>query len=311
MNVIVMSTYNGGAYLRRQLDSVLCQSVPEFVLLVRDDGSSDDTLAILQSYDDPRIRILTGENLGPSGSFFALLEEARKMGAEHVFFCDQDDIWLPNKLEVLLEEIRALPAGPALVFSDFAMIDGEDAITGDSYAAMAQLRIPADGNFFPKLLAQPYIFGCASVLNRALLDLIATPPAGVEMYDCWIGLVCAIFGRVKYLPKATLQHRFHSSNATGRSGMNSLSARVKRVTGQLKQQTVNTRLRLTQAQLLLDRYGDQIPAEKRPMLQALARAGRTGGFSATRTLKQYGVSRGGALQNIFFYVTAFINKGEQ
>ena len=309
MNVIV--TYNGGAYLRRQLDSVLCQSVPDFVLLVRDDGSSDHTLSILQSYNDPRIRILTGENLGPSGSFFFLLEEARTMGAEYVFFCDQDDIWLPDKLETLLGEIRTLPAGPALVFSDFAMIDGEDTVTGDSYAAMAQLRIPADGNFFPKLLAQPYVFGCASVLNRALLDLIADPPAGIEMYDCWIGLVCAIFGTVKYLPKATLQHRFHSSNATGRSGMNSFASRLKRVTGELKKQTANTALRLHQAQLLLDRYGDQIPDKKRAMLQALAKAGRTGGFSAIGTLKQYGVSRGGALQNSFFYVTACMNKGEK
>ena len=102
MNVILLSTYNGGAYLRKQLDSVLSQSVADFTLLIRDDGSSDDTLNILNTYSDPRIRILTGENLGPAGSFFALLEEARIMGAEHIFFCDQDDIWMPHKLEKLL-----------------------------------------------------------------------------------------------------------------------------------------------------------------------------------------------------------------
>ena len=159
MNVIVMSTYNGGQYLRQQLDSVLRQTVSDFLLLIRDDGSSDDTLSILHQYTDPRIRLTEGENLGPSGSFFALLEQARQLGADYVFFCDQDDIWMDNKLELLLAEMQNVPSGPALVFSDFSMIDGQDAVTGESYSAMAGLRIPEDGNFFPKLLCQPYIFG--------------------------------------------------------------------------------------------------------------------------------------------------------
>ena len=310
MNVIVMSTYNGGQYLRRQLDSVLGQTVSDFTLLIRDDGSSDDTLAVINSYDDPRIQLTTGKNLGPSGSFFALLDEARQKGADYVFFCDQDDIWLADKLERLLAEIRPIP-GPALVFSDFAMIDSDDHITGDSYAAMARLRIPADGNFFPKLLAQPYIFGCASVLNRELLDLIQEPPAGIEMYDCWIGLVAALFGTVKYLPQATIRHRFHNANATGQAGMNALSARLRRVTLQFKKQVQNTRLRLSQAQLLLDRYGDLLSPEQAQMLTQIAHAGRKGGFRATRTLKKFAVSRGGKPQNCFFYATAFMCKGDK
>jgi GT2 family glycosyltransferase len=297
MNVILLSTYNGGAYLRKQLDSVLSQSVADFTLLIRDDGSSDDTLDILHTYSDPRIRILTGENLGPAGSFFALLEEARKMGAEHIFFCDQDDIWMPDKLEMLLAELQSC-SGPALVFSDFAMIDENDAVTGDSYAAMAKLRIPKDGDFFPKLLAQPYVFGCASVLNRELLELVKNPPSDIEMYDCWIALVASIFGTVQYLPEATIYHRFHSANATGKAGANSLAARLKRVTKQFKKQCENTALRLNQAKLLLHRYGDTIPMEQRPRLEELAKN------PSARVLKKYGVARGGKLQNLFFYITA-------
>ena len=308
MNVILMSCYNGSRYLPQQLESVLQQTVTDFTLLVRDDGSKDDTLQILQQCTDPRVKILPGENLGPSGSFFALLEQARKLGADNVFFCDQDDIWMPRKLELLLAELAQCPAGPALVFSDFSMIDGEGNITGDSYAAMAQLRIPQDGIFFPKLLAQPYVFGCASVLNKALLDLIANPPEGIEMYDCWIALVASVFGTVRYLSTPTIYHRFHTSNATGRAGMNSFSARLRRVTGQFKQQADNTTLRLHQAQLLLDRYGDALPAEYCAQLSALANAGAAGGFSAIRTLRKYAVARGGRLQNAFFYLTAFIRR---
>lgn len=298
MNVILLSTYNGGQYLRKQLDSVLAQTIADFTLLIRDDGSCDDTLEILSSYADPRIRILAGENLGPSGSFFALLDAARNMGAQQIFFCDQDDIWMPDKLEVLLAALQKCPEGPALVFSDFAMIDGKDNPTGDSYAAMAKLRIPRDGDFFPKLLAQPYIFGCTSVLNRKLLELVADPPAGIEMYDCWIALVASVFGTVRYLPRATIYHRFHAANATGKAGMNSPFSRLGRVTKQFRKQCENTALRLNQTKLLLDRYGDTIPAHQRPRLEELASR------PSVRVLKKYGVARGGTLQNLFFYITA-------
>lgn len=310
MNVIVMSTYNGKAYLQEQLESVLRQTVSDFLLLIRDDGSSDGTPDLLREISDPRVRLVQGENLGPAGSFFALLDAARQENADFVFFCDQDDVWMPDKLERLLAEMGKCPAGPALVFSDFAMIDGSGSVTGDSYTAMAQLRIPADGNFFPKLLAQPYVFGCASVLNRELLELVKDPPAGIEMYDCWIALVASLLGTVRYLPQSTIYHRFHSSNATGRSGMNSLAARVRRVTQNFQKQAENTALRLHQAQLLLDRYGDSLSDAQRKMLLELAKAGKTGGLSPVKTLKKYDVSRGGRLQNSFFYLTA-MGKGDR
>ena len=310
MNVIVMSTYNGKAYLQEQLESVLRQTVSDFLLLIRDDGSSDGTGDLLREISDPRVRLVQGENLGPAGSFFALLDAARQENADFVFFCDQDDIWMPDKLERLLAEMGKCPAGPALVFSDFAMIDGSGSVTGDSYTAMAQLRIPADGNFFPKLLAQPYVFGCASVLNRELLELVKDPPAGIEMYDCWIALVASLLGTVRYLPQSTIYHRFHSSNATGRSGMNSLAARVRRVTQNFQKQAENTALRLHQAQLLMDRYGDILSDAQRKMLLELAKAGKTGGLSPVKTLKKYDVSRGGRLQNSFFYLTA-MGKGDR
>ena len=311
MNVIVMSTYNGGQYLAQQLDSVLRQTVSDFTLLIRDDGSSDDTLQILARYDDPRISVTAGENLGACGSFLALLDEARQLKPDYLFFCDQDDIWQDNKLELLLAEIRKLPQVPALVFSDFSMIDGQDKPTGESYTAMACLRIPQDGNFFPKLLAQPYIFGCACVLNRQLLELVQAPPAGIEMYDCWIGLVASLFGKVQYLPQATIAHRFHSSNATGQAGMNSLSTRVRRVTKQFRKQVANTKLRLQQAQLLLERYPDLLSDMQKQQLTQIAEAGRKGGFYALHTLKKYAVARGGSLQNAFFYATAFMCKGDK
>ena len=116
MVAVLMSTYNGAAFLKEQLDSILNQTYSDFVLYIRDDNSTDDTFEILSNYDDPRIRLIRGLNLGPAGSFFALLQEALKMQADYLFFSDQDDVWFPGKLERMLYEIKKYDDRPAMVF---------------------------------------------------------------------------------------------------------------------------------------------------------------------------------------------------
>lgn len=309
MNLILMSTYNGSKYLKQQLDSVLIQSEKDFLLIIRDDGSTDETLEILNSYHDPRIRILKGENLGPNKSFFNLLNEADKLCADYIFFCDQDDIWKPDKLEKLLYEIKSIPNGPALVFSDFSMIDSNGNLTHLSYAKQANLRVENLDDFFPKLLAQPYVFGCASALNNELLKLILNPPNDIEMYDCWICLVASILGTIKYIPTQTIYHRFHANNATGKAGSNSLKVRLLRLTKNLKDQISNTNLRLYQASLILEKFGNKIPPNRINQLKEISASQKSGGFKAIKILRKYGISRGGFHQNLFFYLTAFLNKG--
>ena len=107
MIAVIMSTYNGEKYLPQQLDSVLRQTLEDFILIIRDDGSSDGTVPLLRGYTDERIVLLEGKNVGPCRSFALLLQEAARRGAQQVYFCDQDDVWLPDKLarmEPLLRE---------------------------------------------------------------------------------------------------------------------------------------------------------------------------------------------------------------
>ena len=304
MIAVIMSTYNGEKYLPQQLDSVLRQTLEDFILIIRDDGSSDGTVPLLRGYTDERIVLLEGENVGPCRSFALLLQEAARRGAQQVYFCDQDDVWLPDKLarmEPLLRETDV----PKLVFSDFSTIDGDGVRTGGSYAASAGLRIPQDGDFFPKLLAQPYVFGGAGGINRRLLELSLDLPDGIEMYDCWIALTAALLGKVEYLPEQTIQHRFHSSNATGRAGQNSFLMRLKRVSRGFGTQRENTALRLRQVTLLRRQYAELLPPETDAMLAALERA-QHGGPAAVSALKKRGVGRGGAMQNLFFYLTVLM-----
>lgn len=310
MIAIIMSTYNGGDYIAAQIESLLNQTVRDFVLLIRDDGSTDDTPEKIASYHDERIVFWRGDNLGPANSFFELLREAKRRSAEYVFFCDQDDVWMADKLEIFLAAFDRQDTKPQLVFSDFAMIDGEGVQTEGSYAAHAGLRIPEDGDFLPKLLAQPYVFGCASAINAPLLSLVQDAPEGIEMYDCWIALTACVMGVVRYLPCATIEHRFHTHNATGRLGQDSITARLRRLTTGIKKQCANTKLRLNQPKLLLQQFGETMPAPVVTRLKRMKRSVERGGFVCAGALRREGVCRGGALQNIFFYLTILLQKGE-
>ena len=303
MIAILLSTYNGSCYIRQQLDSLLQQTVKEFALYIRDDGSTDDTLEIVRSYHDSRIVIGEGENIGPSLSFFELLRTAKATGADYAFFCDQDDIWHSDKIKQLMTGFSSDANTPELVFSDFSTIDENGMILHDSFFESAKIRIPTDGNFFPKLLAQPYAFGCATAINRSLIDLLQDPPNGIEMYDCWISLIASLFGRVRFLPKKTIQHRLHACNATGKVGQDSVLNRIKRISTGFSEQCKNTTLRLFQVNLLLQCYETILPDNAVAVLNELSEGIKKSSISAVKTLYKAEVSRGGFFQNLLFMLT--------
>lgn len=308
MVAVLMSTYNGAAYLRPQIDSILRQSYGDFVLIIRDDGSSDGTVATVESYADPRIRLIRGENLGPAKSFFALLAEAKEF--EYLFFCDQDDVWGEEKIEEGLKRLSSFGDRPAMVFTDFSSIDGEGKTTDASYAACAGLRVREGLISVSDILMHPYVFGCASCINRALAQRVTDPPEGIEMHDCWISLTAACLGGLYYDPNPTLAHRFHSSNATGRAGQNGLSARFRRLTKGFRRQCENSALRLRQTQLLLDRFSEEMVPSQREILTHVADACRRGRFAAVRALRSRKIARQGRLNTWFMYLTVLNVKGD-
>lgn len=308
MIAVLMSTYNGENYLKEQIDSILNQTYSDFEIYIRDDGSTDGTKKIVESYNNPRIKYVQGENLGPSGSFFALLNMVPT--AEFIFFSDQDDVWYPEKLEIMLEEIKKYEGIPTMVFSDFAMIDFSGKCVASSYSEYANLQVSAGSVGINKIIAQPYVFGCASVINRDLADMVLTPPNGIEMHDCWISLVAAAIGKLIYMPQQTIAHRFHSSNATGKSGQDSNVSRLMRVTRDIKAQIQNTKLRLSQVNLLLEELEEKINSESLEVLGKLSAAMKKGKVATVRELRKFGVSRQKKLNTLFFYLTVLFIKGD-
>lgn len=308
MVAVLMSTYNGAKYIKEQLNSILSQTYSDFTLYIRDDGSTDGTQEIISSYNDSRILFKQGENLGPCGSFFSLLNTAKD--ADYIFFSDQDDVWFPDKLEKMLIKISEYKTEPTMVFSDFKMIDSLSNVTNDSFSAYAGLQVTPGIIKINKIIAHPYVFGCASVINKPLAKLVLDPPKGIEMHDCWLALTAAAVGNLIYMPEQTISHRFHDSNATGRSGQDSVRSRLSRITFGLKAQSDNTKLRLKQIKLLLNEYDGQIKKESLNVLIDLSKSINKNKLMTVCTLIKHNVSRQKFLNTLFFYFTVLTIKGE-
>ena len=306
---IVMAAYNGLPYLSAQLDSILAQTYEDWRLLVRDDCSTDGTAALVDGYcrRDARIlRLASSSNLGANGNFVRLLEEVRGCG-DYIAFADHDDVWLPHKLELSLKymlsaEQRLGRQTPILVHGDFETMDGQGRLLGESYAQQAHLLIGGGPEEFFRLLAQPYAFGCASLINPALLEAAWPFPADSEMYDCHLALTAALVGRVEYIAQPLLQHRLHSGNETGKLGSDSWGQRFRRIFGAWQAQVDNTALRLHQCRTLARRYAAQDDARVRAA-QELVQAMDRGTWAAVRAARRHGFRRQGLPQTLLLYAT--------
>jgi len=254
---ILLATYNGETFLTEQLESLLAQSVTDWRLLIRDDGSTDNTMQILQAYrarEPLRIHILDNlhQRLGASGNFSALLHAS---SAGYVMCCDQDDVWMQDKIARTLGAMQALEAlhgshCPLLVHTD-AVIVGE---------AQQQISLPfaRHHHSFTRQLVQNTVQGCSLMANRALVQRAVPIPSAARMHDMWLGITAAAFGHITYLHEPTFYYRQHSANA--------VCAR-KKSPGDIKK---SMRANALQAQAFHARHADTL--SKRQSAAALALA---------------------------------------
>lgn len=210
---VLLSTYNGEAFLAAQLDSLRAQRDVLVEVFARDDGSSDATLKILAGYARwwPQLATpMTGPNLGPAASFLTLL--GGEMEAFDGFaFCDQDDIWLPDKLARAVSRLHDGGGAPALYCSRVMCVDR-------SLRPLGPAPIKRDGRF-AHLLFENIAFGATVVMNTRAAALVRSrPPAsGVIMHDWWCALVVSAFGSVIYDEHPSLLYRQHGDNQIGQS----------------------------------------------------------------------------------------------
>jgi len=308
---VALATYNGERYIRAQMDSIFAQSHQNFTVVASDDGSTDTTVAVLQEYAERhpgRVRIVRtgGPRLGVKGNFSALLPH---LTAEYVFFCDQDDVWLPWKIArtlALLAELEpgAPPETPLLAHTDLAVVDEELGLVAAS--AMQHQNIDPSRDAFPLLLLSNVATGCTVAVNRALCRIAARVPPEAMMHDHWLVLVAASLGRVGYLDEPTVLYRQHGRNTLGARPWNTRNniARVRDTLFGAGRREVLARYS-RQAAVFLACYGDVLRPEDRRAAAALANVGTAGRLDRFWPLVRHRVLLKGVLRNAaLLYIVA-------
>ncbi len=215
---ILLATYNGEQFLEQQLESLLQQTYTAFRVLIRDDGSTDNTIAILQRYITKyptKFFLLQDDkkNVGATQNFGILLENA---DADYLFFCDQDDVWLSNKIEKSLNTICDLEAGqtstPCMVYSDMTAIDENGNVTFES--VWKQLDLRPEYFTLNRLLVQNIPHGCAITINRAMAELARPLPKQAILHDHWLALLAVCAGKHQAIETPLLLLRNHVQNVT-------------------------------------------------------------------------------------------------
>jgi len=217
---VCMATYNGGEYLKQQIDSIFAQSNQDWQLLIRDDGSCDNTISIIEDYIarcPGRIKLITDKkrHLGASLNFGQLLEYT---DTEYIMFSDQDDIWLPNKIELTLNVMKATEQvcldKPVLIHTDLRVIDSDSNTIADSMWSYQKL-FPDIGNNLNKIMAQNVVTGSTMMINRKAKEVSIPIPREAIMHDWWIAINVAKYGKIAYVSTPSILYRQHSKNVIG------------------------------------------------------------------------------------------------
>ena len=312
---IILATYNGEQYLRRQLDSIL-QSYEDFCLHIFDDGSTDATAEILQEYQTMcpnRIKIsCNAQNLGCTRNFLngiktvydelkteAVSVEAGQSAERHYFmFCDQDDIWYPEKLSITQKAMRKLEKKygsdvPLLVFTDAVVTDANGEEIAPSFIEQNKLNPYAVST--ARVLTENKCIGCTSMMNEELVQLLTEVPEQARYHDWWMALLATSFGRMSYLNRKTLSYCQHGGNVVG---VQKFTSYVKNRLLSLKKQKEMLLATQQQAAEFLAIYGDVLTEDKTKVIEAFATLSEQSFMRRRINVLRYGFFKTGLIRNI-------------
>jgi glycosyltransferase involved in cell wall biosynthesis len=199
---VCIATYNGEKYIYEQIESILCQLDVNDEIIVSDDDSTDNTLAIIKSFNDERISIYVNQRQkGYAGNFESALNYAR---GEYIFFADQDDIWMKGKIEKCLAYLQYYD----FVVSDAMIVDENKKTLYDSFYKMRKPYKTLSGNLFKF----GYIGCCFAFRQNVKQKALSFPPK--HSHDNWICLIAMAFFKVKVLDEKLILYRRHTSNTS-------------------------------------------------------------------------------------------------
>lgn len=212
--LVLLSTYNGSLFINEQIESVLSQTGVDVSVIVRDDGSSDNTVSLIEQIERqyPRVSHICGKNVGSAKSFMELIRVASSCETvyDYYAFCDQDDVWKKDKLYAAVDVLDKQPLDkPAMYMGAYQMVDSTlNEIP--TYLISPRLNLPA-------ALATNTATGCTMVFNKPMLGVLASKnPQDIIMHDYWAYLVClSVGGFVYYDENPYILYRQHGHNVIG------------------------------------------------------------------------------------------------
>lgn len=200
---VCIATFNGEKYIRDQISSILGQLSQGDEIIITDDGSTDNTLEILEDFKDPRIKIHQNKNrLGPVYNFENALSKASN---QYIFLADQDDIWNERKIKTF----KSYLSDYDVVVSDCSVVDNDLNITNPSFYALRKSGKGLFKNFF-----QNSYLGCCMAFHRQVLKKALPFPPQLPMHDIWLGLVTELFFKSIFIEDNLILFRRHHLNAT-------------------------------------------------------------------------------------------------
>lgn len=214
---VCMATRNGASFLKEQIDSILPQLDRDDEIVISDDCSGDDTLTVIRTFQDSRIRLLESRSeKGITRNFEASLKASR---GDLIFLADQDDVWLPGKVTRMKQALKNYD----LVMSDCRLVN--DALQVQQHSFYDLNR---SGKGLIRNLIRNSYMGCCMAFTSRLKNRALPFPADIPMHDFWIGLIGELYYRVHFMSDALVLHRRHDSNAStsGASSPNSINEKI-------------------------------------------------------------------------------------
>ena len=300
---ILLSTYNGEQFLAEQIQSIQKQTFQDWTLLIRDDGSMDKTREIIAAFvaQDGRIRWINeadSSNLGVIKSFHRLVEHEK---ADYYFFSDQDDVWLPHKLERSLAEAQKYSADmPLMVYMDLTVVNQELQILSES---MIRSQSGHANTELIEELTENTVTGGVAMVNHALVQLWHQTE-DILMHDWYLALLATAFGKLVYIDQPGELYRQHDNNVLG---ARTWSKRMKKwLRPQLLFSAYWDLIENSQKQaaFLLDM---PLSADQRELVTAFVSILDKPVLERWRILKQYGLKKNKAFHTLVF-TTLIISK---
>lgn len=209
---VCVATYNGEKYIKDELYSILCQLSQEDEIIISDDGSTDDTLACVESLNDSRIVVVKNKKHSPlkkpawnvAKNFENALSYAK---GDYIFLADQDDVWMPNKVSTCITALQEVDL----------VIHNMSYCYGDNLVDLHKLHWQGKFRFHNYFLLKGKYYGCCMAFKKNVLGWSLPFPENLLLHDFWIGIMAELCGRVRFISQPLIKYRLHDNNVSSTS----------------------------------------------------------------------------------------------